>query len=171
MQYYMMNQDKDYTDNIEIVNWFKKIDVEKLEPGKYQSLEEFYIFEIKGSEVVDMLFSPFFAVSKMVYHCIKTYEPNMMFTPIALWNKEKEQTYEFFIPHLEREKILTESSVINNYNTYIEKAVKKRRHLANNYIFMLENFDKRQVIIKKELAESILKRGVRGSEFIPIEEE
>ena len=171
MQYYMMNQDKDYTDNIEIVNWFKKIDVEKLEPGKYSSLDEFYTFEIKGNEVVDMIFSPFFAVSKMVYYCIKTYEPNMMFTPIAVWNKEKAETYEYFIPHLEREEILSDSSIIKNYNTYIERAVKKREHRANNYIFLLDNFKKRQIIIKKELAESILKRGARGIEFIPIEEE
>ena len=171
MQYYILNQDKDYTDNVEIVNWFGKLDVEKLEPEKYYQLDESYVLEAKGNELTDMIFTPFFAVSPMVRYCIKAYEPNMKFTAVTLWSKQKKEAYEYFIPHLDRLKILSSKSVLKYNNTLIEKAILDKNSSIHRYIFLLADLQKKHVVIKKELAESVLKRNARGISFLGIEEE
>ena len=171
MQYYIIEHDKDYTDSIEIVNWFGKIDVEKMVPEKYIELEDLYVLEVKGNELLDIICYPFFLVSKMAKYCIRAYEPNIEFTSVALWNKQQKEVYEYYIPHLDKVKILSDKSKFKYNTTYVENPLLNKKVSIDKYIFSMADLEKKHIVLKKELAESMLKRGVRGIRFIGIEEE
>lgn len=42
MNYYVMEQDMDYTDCPVIMNWFGKIDTENIKQGRYEKLKKRY---------------------------------------------------------------------------------------------------------------------------------
>lgn len=173
MKYYIIKQDKDYTDAPVITNWFGKIDADSIRPGKYQNLKEIYSLQVRDNKELyptDFIMEPFPAVSAMVEHCIKTYEPNTGCSRLYLTEKTTGQVEEYFIPYLMENDCLAEESIVNRNRTVIEKPViDLNKTDKDKYIFLIGNINSRYVAAREEFIESILRRGARGISLIPME--
>ncbi|MBD5135750.1 MAG: hypothetical protein K2I03_09345 [Lachnospiraceae bacterium] len=173
MKYYILKQDKDYTDAPVISNWFGRIDTDNIRPGKYKNLKEMYSLTIRDNKElypVDFIMEPFPAVSAMVEHCIRVYEPNIGCSRLYLLEKTTGRAEEYFIPYLTEEDCLAESSIVNRNRTVIEKPVIDINKVSRDrYIFLIGNMNSRYVVVREEFMESILRRGARGISLIPVE--
>lgn len=173
MRYFILKQDKEYTDAPNIVNWFGKIDTNNMKPGRYGNLKAIYSLQIRENSSIyhiDMITEPFLAVSEMMEFCIKKYEPNIGYSRLYLLERKSGTVEEYFIPYLTEEDCLASSSIINMNKTVIEKAVIDLKKVnPNKYIFIIGNLNTRYVVAREEFVESILRRGARGIHFIPME--
>lgn len=170
MDYYIMEQDMDYTDCPVVMNWFGKIDTENIKQGRYENLKKRYVLPSRGSYDTDIITKPFLAVSPMVFYCIKAYEPAVEGTAIYLLDKKAGSAAEYFIPYLDEVNCLARESKVNINKTVIEKAVLDFNLIEKDrYIFNIGGLNSRYTIARCELIESILKRGARGIRFLPVE--
>lgn len=173
MKYYIIKQDKDYTDAPVITNWFGKIDADSIRPGKYKNLKEMYSLQVRENKElypVDLITEPFPAVSAMVEHCIRTYEPNIGYSRLYLSEKTTGHVEEYFIPYLAEVDCLAQTSIVNRNRTVIEKPViDLNKTDRDKYIFLIGDMNSRHIVAREEFIESILRRGARGISLIPVE--
>lgn len=163
MEYYIMEQDHDYTDAPVITNWFGKINTEDIRQGRYEELDSQYVLTASGDMDIDIITMPFLAVSPMMLHCIQGYEPNVEATPVYLLDKKKEKVSEYWIPHLEEINCMSDESRCNRNKTVLEKAVLNRSKIKPDcYIFRLGGLNTSYTVVRIELVESMLKRGATG---------
>lgn len=169
MEYYILEQNKEYTDAVSIINWFGKVDVDNIKPEKFHHLKERYVLFSKGNYVADIITMPLLAVSAMVDYCIKKYEPYIESTALYLISEKKNDVFEYFIPHLDEVNCLAAESKINANRTILEKAVIDSECLdEDKYIFNIGKMNARYTVVRSEFAESILKRGAVGIRLIPV---
>lgn len=172
MKYFILQQDKDYTDAPFIVNWFGKINADNIRMGKYEMLKEVYSLTVRDNkelDTIDLITEPFMAVSAMVKYCIEAYEPNIGYSRLYLLDKSTERVEEYFIPYLIEEDCLSEQSILNQNKTIIEKPVLDEGKIGKDrYLFMIGGINSRYIVAREEFVESILRRGARGIRFIPV---
>lgn len=163
MRYYLISEDKKVVDRPQIINWFKKINAEKLKWGTYHEVAERTVLFVKENKNVyfpDIMTFPFLMVSKKVKDVLDLYEPNMGYREIILIEKKHEQMMQYFIPHLMRLECLSENARYNFNHSEVEKVVVKKEKLIDKCMFELENVSNRHVIVRHDFLESILRREV-----------
>lgn len=173
MDYYILNEDKEYTDVPKTINWFGRIDVESIYKGEYSKLEKAYVLEIKENQdiyIADTIIEPVFAVSKMVKFCIETYEPNIEFTNLYFVQRKEQKVFEYFIPHLTLEDCVTLQESKNNGGIYSKKLLLDTNRVeADKFIFMVRAGNENHIIARTEFLESLLRRSARGMHIEKIE--
>lgn len=173
MNYYFLGLDKDYTDIPKPSNWYGKIDVESVLTGKYENLDEVYVFEVKENSdlyLTDVIIEPVFAVSKMVKHCMEVYEPNMMYTQLCFIQRKDGKILEYFMPHLSLEKCLKRKNVIDKISFFSGRpAIDINAVEEDKFIFRVSDGISNYVVTRIELLESMLRRGAKGLQLEVIE--
>lgn len=165
MRYFLVKQDKEYTKMPRIVNWFGKIKTECIGPGGYEQLEDDYVFMIEykeNTEYTDLVMEPFYMISNMMKYVLKVYEPNLAFTDLYLLDKKTKKAYEYYIPHLKEYDCLTAKSKIEFQGTQLSHGELDLEKLGDHSIFYLARMKKKHLVIREDLAESLLRRGFYG---------
>ena len=165
MRYFLVKQDKEYTKMPRLINWFGKIKTECICPGAYEQLEEDYVFQIEckeNTEYTDLIMEPFYMVSKMMKYVLEAYEPNLTFTDLYLLDKKAKKVYEYFIPHLMEYDCLTSKSKIEFQRTQLTYGELDLERLGEHAIFYLAGLSKKHLVVREDLAESLLRRGFYG---------
>ncbi|SFR63885.1 hypothetical protein [Anaeromicropila populeti] len=166
MRYYIIEQDKMFTNAPHILNWFGKIDVEKMKMGSYSLLKESYLLKIRGNadvDFIDVISEPFFLVTNMVRFVMQAYEPNLTFTDCNLFHGEQKAFGEYYIPHFAEYNCLTEKSQVNRDRSVVEHAEIDLHKIMDKSVFVLEGLGKKHVVVRDDLLESLLRRGLRGA--------
>lgn len=165
MRYFLVKQDKSYTKAPRLVNWFGKIKTECICPGTYSQLEEDYVLMIESKENVeysDLIMEPFYMISNMVKYVLTAYEPNLTYTNLYLVDKKGKTAYEYYIPHLKEYDCLTAKSKMEFQRTQLTYGEMDLSKLGDHSIFYLAGMAKKHLVIREDLAESLLRRGFYG---------
>lgn len=110
MKYYYVTVDKNYIPPMPLA-WFGLIDRKTLErkksgmPPKYM---RFFLDESIRMTFTDIITSPCFMASEMVWDVIKRYEPSMKGMRIVLCDKARRKSRAYYIPYLERVWIVSQ---------------------------------------------------------------
>lgn len=129
----------------QVVNWYGKLDVRKINRKDYRELPEYLLLEMKtGMDVIypDILTDPVLMVSEAVMEVIRLYDRNMPFLFLALFDAEKEESMSYYCPILEEGDGEEEE-----------------------ILYRIERPEGREIRISEELAESLLERGAVGIEL------
>lgn len=129
----------------QIVNWYGKLDVRKLNRQEYREIPGRLMLEMRtGRDVLypDILIDPVLMVSEEAMEIIKLYDEQMPFIFLALFDTQKEESKSYYCP------------VLAEDNAGQQEAIYRVKQL-NGY----------EIRICEELAESLLSRGAVGLEL------
>lgn len=171
MRYFLLEQDKGYTDIPVPLGWY-----EILAPGKaMESLKKLprrTIFKIKTGEntvFLDFMTDPVVMVSEKVKECLELYEPNIPFKEIVLLDRRKKMSRGYFVPFLTELNCLAEESEYTNWNYDLKKAVLDGSKLKDKAVFTVKGPQKLNIAVRLDAAESLLRRSVKGLMFKEME--
>lgn len=165
MDYFIITQDKRYTDAPNIINWFDKIDVKNICPARSYYLPKRLLLEIRNNpEVVftDIVSFPFFLVSDICKQMIQKYEPRTPFKQIVLMDMKTHKMSLYHLPILKKIDCLSTDSVLNQDKSVIEKMVLQKDRIEGLSIFQIDGVKSNYTVIRLDLLESILRRGAKG---------
>lgn len=165
MRYFLIKEEKRYGNFPEIVNWYQKKEARQLVEKEYEKLPDRILFTVKGNSdtnYLDILFHPFFLIGKPVKKVLELYEPNYQFKEIIYLDHKNRHVEEYFFPILPEIDCLSKESEYNLDHSVVTKAVLDLKKVRDYSIFCLKGVKNRHVVIRLDLAESILRRRARG---------
>lgn len=129
----------------QIINWYGKLDVRKLNRQDYRDIPRRLLLEMRtGRDTVypDIMVEPVLMVSGEAMEIIKLYDSRMPFIFVALFDTQKEESRSYYCP------VLAEDN-------FYQEEVLYRVKWPNGY----------EIMICEELVESLLSRGAVGLEL------
>lgn len=163
MKYFLISEDKKLIDRPQLMNWYQKIEIEKLKWGTYHEVPERTVIFVKDNKDVyftDILTFPFPMVSKKIKEILDLYEPNMGYREVILIEQKHEQMMQYFVPHLMRVDCLGKSTEYNFNHSELVRAVLDKDKIPDKCIFEVEKVSNRQIIVRHDFLESLLRREV-----------
>lgn len=135
-------------------NWRDEIDIKNICVEKKHLLPRRKIIDINTDDrtfFAGVMLNPFIMFSEEVFKIVKMYEPSMSGRQIILLDSEENISKLYYIPIIEKVEAIKNSEGVINVN---------KDDLKHLNIFL--DGDIAVPIINLDVAESILKRGVRG---------
>ena len=165
MRYYILEQDKGFTDVPKLVNWFEHLTVANTRKPDIQNIHQREIFQMQSGEdtvYVDILFSPILMVSDTVKECMALYEPNIQFKEVILLNQKRRRMQNYFLPSLEEIDCLTPKSEYTFGHMDLKYIEIDKDKVGDKAVFKLKGVEKSYIIARLDMVESLLRRGGKG---------
>nr|WP_317358991.1 DUF1629 domain-containing protein [uncultured Tyzzerella sp.] len=168
MKYFLISKDKNFTTAPDIINWYEDISlINEKNLVKIKNREVFNIKPNKNRVWTDVISIPNFFVSKKVKDIIEKYDKKIKFKQVILLDKENVDAEVYYLPLLDFIECLSNESVVIR-NT-IKKGVLKKEAIKDKVIFRIGDVNKRYIVVRLDLIESILRRDTRGIRLEEIE--
>lgn len=165
MRYYLMKKDPQFSRAPDVINWYGKIKVQDIKPGNYHLLPERLLLQIRANQNMDfikILITPFFLVSEEIRECLELYEPLLGFKEIVLLDKKYKQAQEYFLPTLDEVDCLTEKCEYHRSRSHLLYTQIDLNKVGDKSIFYLTGISHNYVVVRLDVAESMIRRGARG---------
>lgn len=172
MDYFLLKSDERYTNIPMLVDVFQTIDkrnINLLNAHKIENTIVFYAEADKETNFIDVLDRQLYLISKNLKKLIEKYTPNTIFKliPIIDTNKERQETY--YLPIFEEIEALSDKSEFNLDKSVIKKLVLDEEKIKEKKIFKIKEGDKTLIVVRLDVAESILRREFYGVELERVE--
>ncbi|AOR23487.1 imm11 family protein [Clostridium taeniosporum] len=165
MDYFLLKQDKRYSNTPQILNLFKKFNTKDLNLVKADNIEDnniLYVKSAQGIEYLDILNIPIFLVSEELQRILSKYNSNIVFKMVALTDYKNLEQYIYYLPIFEEVQALNEESEFNLNKTIVKKIVLDENKIKNKKIFKIKESDKTLIVVRLDVAESLLRRDFKG---------
>lgn len=163
MDYFLLKQDNRYTSTPQIINFFQRINSKDLNPLRSDNIPENNSFFVRSSEnnrFLDIIDKPIFLVCEQMRNIMAKYNRNIIFKRVALIDRENKNQKIYNIPIWEEINALHEDSEIK-FNV-VKKIVLDKEKVKNRKIFKIKESDKTLIVIRLDVAESLLRREFEG---------
>jgi len=172
MDYFLLKQDERCTYVPSITNWTSEIDVRNLNllnADKVKDAIVLYVKTSKNNNYINVLNHPFFLVSENMKNVLEKYDSNIIFKIIALtdFNNSKQNIY--YLPIFEEIKALSEEAEMNLNKTVVKKLILNEEKIKNKKVFKIKESSENMIIIRLDVAESILRRDFNGIKLEKVE--
>ena len=162
MKYFILtNGDKDPFP--QILNWSQTIDVRKLTRDEYQKIPPFIQLNAKlGIDGIfpDVIVKPFLLLSRSAMEVTALYDPDIPFLFFVLFDMEKGECASYYSPVLEEEECLAKQPVPGQREIGLD-----RKKISGVPLFRVRTGTESTVVIRMDLAESLLEREIVGMEL------
>ncbi|WP_252243966.1 MULTISPECIES: DUF1629 domain-containing protein [unclassified Clostridium] len=165
MDYFLLKQDKRYSNTPQILNLFKSFNTKDLNLVRADNIEDnnlLYVKSAQGIEYLDILYTPMFLVSEDLQKILSKYNSNIIFKMIALTDYKKLEQHIYYLPIFEEVEALSEESEFNLNKSVVKKIVLDENKIKNKKIFKVKESDKTLIVVRLDVAESILRRNFNG---------
>ncbi|KHD14116.1 imm11 family protein [Clostridium butyricum] len=165
MEYFLLKQDRRYTDVPRITNFFQIIDTQNITPLKADRIEDNISFFIKSSKdtvYLDILDVQTFLVSEITKRVMEKYNRNIIFKRTALIDRNNQKQKIYYIPIFEEFETLHKDSKFNWNKSGLEKIVLDKDKIKDKKIFKVKESSERVIVIRLDVAESLLRRKLKG---------
>ena len=168
MNYFLISKDETYEKSPDIINWYE--DERLINERNLNLLENRKILKIRNEEKIvwtDIISNPNFFVSEKVKGVINKYDNKIKFKQVIMLDVLGAEAEVYYLPLLKFINCLSEESEIVG-NT-IKRCVIKKDIIKEEKIFRIGDVNKRYIVVRLDLAESILRRKTRGIKLEKIE--
>ena len=165
MDYFLLKQDKRYSNTPQIIDLFKNINTKDLNLLKADNIEDNNCFYVKSNDNIDyldVLDTPIFLVSKELKKILEKYNRNMIFKMFALIDYEKKEQNFYYLPIFEEIEALSEKSEFNLNKTIVKKIILDEKKIKDKKLFKIKESDKTLIVARLDAAESLLRREFKG---------
>ncbi len=172
MKYYLMLPNPKAQEVPRVINWFKEINVEAMEPERYDELPKVTVLETvtaPNTQYKELVLSPFLLLPKEAGGILKAFEPWMEFKTFVLWDSTKKKHHKYVFPLLQRYDCLSGESVLNRDKTVLEKGVLRRADIPDQVLFMPAGVKSKMVIAREDFIEALLQNGFLGYSLMKLE--
>lgn len=173
MKYYMIQQDRNFANLPQLINWYQTIDERKLHKGSYSDIPRKSMIYVKHDKKLffpNILLFPFLMIDKQVMETLLMYEPNMGSAIVFLVDRMGDAFQYYKIPFLKEVDCMSEKSELNLDKSVIKRLVLKKSKLPVNVpLFMIKGVNTRCVVARMDFMESVLKNNICGIKLVEIE--
>lgn len=165
MDYFLLKQDKRYTNTPKLMDVFNKIDIRNINLLNAHKIEDMIIFNIKcneETEFLDILDTQLFLISEDMKKIIEKYNVDIIFKIIPLIDLSHERQENYYLPIIEELNCLSEKSEFNLYKTEIKKIILNSEKIKWKKIFKIKESSKTLIVVRLDVAESLLRREYKG---------
>lgn len=166
MDYFLLKQDLRYTD----VPVLQKV-TEKIDPWKLQDLQPddlvekalmLHVMSGPDSRFLDFMEGPFPLVSDAFMKLLKAYCADIPFKLTVLANVKHRQMKNYHIPFVESIEALHPASEWNQDRSVLKNMILLQEIIRNKKVFRIQEGRKWRIIVRLDVAESILRRDFLG---------
>lgn len=171
MDYFILKQDERYANTPVLRDVSHKIDsrnVNRFGAGKIADTLVFQVNADAESSFLDILDLQLYLISERLQKLIEIYEPGTIFKMIALIDRLQQRQHNYFLPIFEEVDALGPSSEFNLNRSVIKKLVLQADKIQGKKVFSIQESEKPLVIVRLDVAESILRRDFTGIRLIRV---
>lgn len=172
MDYFLLKQDERYSYTPSILDWFNKINIKNLNlinADKIKDVVILYVKSDKNNNYLDVLDNQLFLVSEPMKKILEKYDPNIIFKMICLIDYKNSKQSIYYLPIFEEIEALSEDAEMNLNKTVVKKLVLNEEKIKNKKIFKLKESSESMVVIRLDVAESLLRRDFDGISLEKVE--
>lgn len=165
MNYFLLKQDEEYTNAPVLINVFKGIDVRNINLLNAHKIDDILIFNVKcneNTEFLDILDRNLFLISEKMKKIIEKYDPKMLFKTIPLINLYLKKQENYYMPIFQEIECLSERAELNLNRTVVKKIILDKEKINGKKIFKIKESEKTLIVVRLDVAESLLRREFRG---------
>lgn len=165
MDYFLLNQDERYTNTPRLIDVFKKVNIKNLNLPNAHKIEDITIFQVsadEGCEFLDILDSQLFLISEDMKKIIEKYDRNISFKTLVIIDSLRDRQENYSLPILEEIECLSDKAELNLNKTVVKKIVLDKEKIQGKKIFKIKESSKPLIVIRLDVAESLLRRDFRG---------
>lgn len=165
MDYFLLKQDKRYTNTPRLVDVFNKIDSRNINLLNAHKIEDLIIFNVKcdeESEFLDILDTQLFLISEKLKNIIEKFNRNIIFKIVPLIDLPHERQENYYLPIIEEIDCLSEKSEFNLNKSVIKKIILNKERIKDKKIFRIKESSKNLIVIRLDVAESLIRREFKG---------
>lgn len=175
MDYFLLKQDERYKDVPVISQLSARVDMFQMTHQDIHKLEDTIVFNVNtASEGIwpDIIDRQLFIVSDGLEKIIGRYTPDAVFKTLILVDTGNKKQEKYFLPVFERVDALSPKCEFTRDKSIITKLVLRKENLKDKKIFTVTDALKPTVIVRLDVAESILRRYFKGVllERVPVED-
>ncbi|NLW47124.1 MAG: serine protease [Firmicutes bacterium] len=171
MEYFILGQDLRYTNAVEPkddLGLFRRIpfqiDQELASPPMDDEPVQLYIKENQDPRYLDFIERPAVLVSDRLKQILAKYEPRLFFKPVILADRKRLHQAVYWWMRLSPTDCLSENSLFNKNGT-IKQLVLDRNKAAGLKVFRVAGLMEEYVLVRLDVAESLLRRDFCGIQF------
>ncbi|MFS0556145.1 hypothetical protein [Brevibacillus sp. 179-C9.3 HS] len=174
MDYFLLKQDERYSDVPLLLDVRKKIDSRDIHRERAHKITDPLILQIKSgveSSFLDILEYPLFLLSDKLKRLVEAYEPDTLFKLTPLIDLSRHLQKNYYLPIFEEVEAVSAHSEFHRDNSQIKKLVLKEESMRGKKIARIKESVKPLIIVRLDVAESILRRDMTGIrlERVPVE--
>lgn len=165
MRYFMLSEDSGNSLPMKI-NSEDLRNVKRVMDGHIDKMDTWNIFSmitVKETFFPDVLTKPFPMLSQNCFEAVSVYCPDIKYKIIKLLDMEQYRSMTYFLPILGKGDYLSEKTeYTNGFHGKFKKIVLKKEKIMDKAIIRIDDQSSAYLIIRFDLAESILNRKARG---------
>ncbi|MCT4509031.1 MAG: hypothetical protein N4A48_09785 [Tepidibacter sp.] len=165
MDYFLLKQDQRYTKTPSIIELARKIDKRNINQLNAHKIEDTTILNIKADSecyFLDILDRQIYLISDTLKKLFEKYEPDIIFKRIAFIDTKKQKQKNYFLPIFEEIEALSSNSEFTLDKSVIKKVILDEKKINNRKIFKIKEGTKTLIVVRLDVAESILRRDFIG---------
>lgn len=172
MDYFILSQDKRYlrTPFFQDFNgliWRKNLTTSGSQ--KIPDVNSLFANSEQEQDLIDILDGQLFLVSNIVKQVFLLYETSIRFKMFCVLNQLRNEVGEYYAPIFRDVDCISDESQFNLDKSFIKKLVLKKEMLKNYAIFRVAGLRCDIIIIRLDVAESLLRRKIRGMKLQRVE--
>lgn len=172
MKYYLMRQDKKSIETPQIYNWSKEVNEQLMKPECYKEIKDITLLKGKfasNTTFKEIILMPFILLPKEAADLLQLYEPYMEFKEMPVMDVNLHKVHQYIFPLLKEYDCLSEKSEFNRDKSLIVNPVMKKDCQPDCALFMPKGVNGRNIIVREDYCEALLKRYIFGYTLTNIE--
>ncbi|WP_252250536.1 DUF1629 domain-containing protein [Clostridium sp. ZBS13] len=174
MDYFLLKQDERYTNTPRLKDMFHKINTKDINRLNAHKIDDVIIFQVTAEErceYLDVLDKQLFLISEKMMKIICKYDTDIVFKILPLIDSKRHTQENYYLPIFENIEALDEKSEFNLNRTIVKKIVLNKKKIEGKKIFRIKESEKTLVVVRLDVAESLLRRKLRGISLEKLEVE
>ncbi|MED1722884.1 hypothetical protein [Brevibacillus parabrevis] len=165
MDYFLLKQDERYTDVPLLMDVHKQIDIRDMRISRAYKIADPLIFHVKagaGSSFLDIMDRQLLLLSDKLKRVVEVYEPDTLFKLTPLIDLSRQLQKNYYLPILEEMEVLSPRTEFHHGKSRIKKLVLHKEKLRGKKIVRIKESEKPLIVVRLDVAESILRRDLTG---------
>ncbi len=165
MDYFLLKQDERYTNTPRLKDMFHKINTKDINRLNAHKIDDVIIFQVTAEErceYLDVLDKQLFLISEKMMKIICKYDTDIVFKILPLIDSKRHTQENYYLPIFEDIEALDEKSEFNLNRTIVKKIVLNKKKIEGKKIFRIKESEKTLIVVRLDVAESLLRRKPRG---------
>lgn len=165
MDYFLLKQDEEYTNAPMLRDAFYKMDVRNINLLNAHKIDDIIVFNVKcddDTEFLDILDRNLFLISEKVKKIIGKYDWGILFKTIPLIDLHHKKQENYYMPIFEEIECLSEKAEMNLNKTVVKKIILDKEKIKGKKVFKIKESSKTLVVVRLDVAESLLRREFKG---------
>ncbi|WP_024291058.1 MULTISPECIES: hypothetical protein [Lacrimispora] len=164
MKYFILSEQEENNPNPDIKNWFGKI-TSKDNSEQFDAEKSWILLDSKlkaDSIYMDILTFPCIFVSEKVMKVIWMYRRGIKAIKIILIDPDSQNSLFYYLPELPEHRLLSMESTFDKTKSRLLKGSLDKNKIQDIPFFILGEVSKATLVIREDVAESLIRRNVRG---------